>query len=783
MLSALDRKLFRDLWAVRGQVIAISCVLAGGIATYVMAASTLASLLETQSRMYREFRFPELFAGLKQAPLSVAARIAAVPGIAGVEARVVAPANIELADYGQPISGQVVGLPRGEGRFNLLHLHAGRLPEPTRDREAVVSDGFAKAHKLQPGFPLAVTINGRKQNLMVVGVASSPEFTYQLAPGSIVPDFKTYCILWMNAAPLEGSFNMTGAFNQVAASLERGARVEDAVQAVDTLLKPYGGLGAHGRKDQISHRFLAEEFKQLGILATMIPTVFLSVAGFLLNVVVGRLMATQRGQIATLKAFGYTTGAIVWHFLKFTAVIVTVGTLLGIAGGAWMGAGISRMYMDVYRFPYLDYRIAGSIVAVAFGVSLAAAGVGTLFSVLKAAGESPAVAMQPANPGRYRRSWLELPWFSQPSRMIVRNLQRRPVKSLLSIGGVAMATSMLIVGGFWGDAVDYMVFAQLRRAQLDDLTVTFFAPVSVRALHSVRSLPGVNHVEPLRNVSARFRFAHRTYRTALQGMEPEGELRRLLNTKLQRVELPPDGILLTDHLATMLGVKAGDQLTVELLEGSRAIRQVAVAGVVTEYIGVTAYMRRDSLNRFLREGDVVTGAYLAVDPPAMAELYNRLKRIPAVAGVAARAQALRSFYDTLAAQMLTFAFFNTLLASTIAIGVVYNTVRISLSERGRELASLRVLGYTRGEVSYILLGELTVLVFVAIPLGLVMGRGMAYFMAMSAQTELFRVPFVVEPSTYALAALVVALATAGSAFLVGRKINHLDLVEVLKARE
>jgi putative ABC transport system permease protein len=783
MLSALDRKLFRDLWAVRGQVIAISCVLAGGIATYVMAASTLESLLATQSRMYREFRFPEVFAGLKQAPLSVAARIAAVPGIAGVEARVVAPANIELAGYGQPISGQVVGLPRGEGRFNLLHLHAGRLPEPTRDREAVVSDGFAKAHKLQPGFPLAVTINGRKQNLMVVGVASSPEFTYQLAPGSIVPDFKTYCILWMNAAPLEGSFNMTGAFNQVAASLERGARVEDAVQAVDTLLKPYGGLGAHGRKDQISHRFLAEEFKQLTIMSTVIPAVFLSVAGFLLNVVVGRLMATQRGQIATLKAFGYTTGSIVWHFLKFTAVIVTVGTLLGIAGGAGMGAGISRMYMDVYRFPYLDYRIAGSIVAVAFGVSLAAAGVGTLFSVLKSAGESPAVAMQPANPGRYRRSWLELPWFSQPSRMIVRNLQRRPVKSLLSIGGVAMATSMLIVGGFWGDAVDYMVFAQLRRAQLDDLTVTFFAPVSARALHSVRSLPGVNHVEPLRNVSARFRFAHRTYRTALQGMEPEGELRRLLNTKLQRVELPPDGILLTDHLATMLGVKAGDQLTVELLEGSRAVRQVAVAGVVTEYIGVTAYMRRDSLNRFLREGDVVTGAYLAVDPPAMAELYNRLKRIPAVAGVAARAQALRSFYDTLAAQMLTFAFFNTLLASTIAIGVVYNTVRISLSERGRELASLRVLGYTRGEVSYILLGELTVLVFVAIPLGLVMGRGMAYFMAMSAQTELFRVPFVVEPSTYALAALVVALATAGSAFLVGRKINHLDLVEVLKARE
>jgi len=782
-MRALNRKLFRDLWAVRGQVIAISFVLAGGIATYVMAASTLDSLQRTQARLYREFRFPELFAGLKRAPDSVAARVAAIPGIATVETRVVAPANIELAGYGQPVSGQVVGLPRGQGQFNLLHLHAGRLPEPGRDREALVSDGFAKAHKLQPGFSLQVTINGRKQRLDVVGVASTPEFIYQLAPGSIVPDFKTYCVVWMNAAPLEGSFNMTGAFNQLAATLQRGTRVEDAVQAVDHILRQYGGLGAHGRKDQISHRYLSEEFKQLTIMATMFPVIFLSVAAFLLNVVVGRLMATQRSQIATLKAFGYTTASIVWHFLKFTTVIVVIGTALGIAGGAWMGGGLSRLYMDVYRFPYLDYSIGAGVLLVSFAVSITAAATGTLFAVIKAAGESPAVAMQPANPGRYRRSLFENKWLSQPTRMIVRNIERRPVKSLLSIGGVAMSTAILILGGFWGDAVDYMVFVQLRRAQLDDITVTFFGPVSTRALYSLMSLPGVTYAEPTRSVAARFRFEQRTYRTALQGMEAEGKLRRLLNTNLERVELPPEGILLTDHLATMLGVRPGQRLTVELLEGSRAVREVVVAGVVSEYIGVSAYMRRDALNRFLREGDSATGAFLAVDSQSIPELYRRLKTIPAVAGTAARAQALQSFYETLAAQMLTFALFNTLLASTIAIGVVYNTVRISLSERSRELASLRVLGYTRGEVAYILLGELTVLVFLAIPLGLLMGHGLAYFMATTAQTELFRVPFVIEPSTYALAALVVALATVVSAFLVGRKINHLDLVEVLKARE
>ncbi len=782
-MRALDRKLLRDLWSVRGQVIAISLVLGAGIATYVMAASTLDSLQRTQARVYREFRFPELFAGLKRAPVSLLQRVAAMPGVENVEARVVAPANLELAGYGQPISGQIVALPSQAAQFNLLHLHAGRMPEPGKDREALVSDGFAKAHHLQPGFTLQVTINGRRRKLEITGIASTPEFIYQLAPGSIVPDFKTYCVVWMNADALAGAYDMTGAFNQVAASLRRGARVEEAMTELDQVLRPYGGLGAHGRKEQISHRYLSEEFKQLTILATMFPAIFLSVAAFLLNVVVGRLMATQRSQIATLKAFGYTTAAVAIHFLKFTLVIVTVGFCVGVAGGAWLGSALSHLYMDIYRFPYLDYSIRSGVLGVSFAVSIISATTGTLFSVLRAAGESPAVAMQPANPGRYRRSLFEAAWFSQPTRMIVRNIERRPVKSLLSIGGVAMSTAILVLGGFWTNAVDYMVFAQLRRAQLDDITVTFIGPVSTRALYSLTSLPGVAYAEPTRSVPARFRFAQRTYRTALQGMEPDGRLRRLLNKNLDRVELPEDGILLTDHLATMLGVQPGDLLTVELLEGSRPVRQVRLSGVVSEYIGVSAYMRRDALNRFLREGDSATGAFLTVDGRQLPAIYDRLKRMPAVAGAAERAQILRSFYETLASQMLTFAFFNTLLASTIAVGVVYNTVRISLSERSRELASLRVLGYTRSEVSYILLGELTILVFLAIPVGLVIGSALARVMATTGQTELFRIPFVIAPSTYAFAALVVAVATAVSAFTVGRKVNHLDLVEVLKARE
>lgn len=786
-MQALDRKLLRDLWAVKGQVAAIAFVLAAGIATYVMASSTLGTLTGTQAQLYREFRFPDLFSALKRAPESVVDRVAAIPGVTAVESRVFAPANIELTGYSQPVSGQIVSLPLGPPIFNLLHLRAGRLPERGRDREAVISDGFAAAHKLSPGFTLAVTIAGRQRQLEIVGVVSTPEFIYQLAPGSIVPDFKTYCVIWMHRPQLEAAYNMTGAFNQVFATLSPGTRIEDAVNALDVVLRPYGGVGAHGRRDQVSHRYLSEEFKQLGVMATMFPTIFLSVAAFLLNVVIGRLMATQRGQIAILKAFGYTTTDMVVHFMKFTAIIVVAGLVLGVLGGAWLGRGLSLLYMDVYRFPYLHYSIPPRVIFNSALISLGASAVGTLFAVIRAAGEAPAVAMQPAPPGNFRTSIFERVglgrYFSQPTRMIFRNLERRPVKSLLSGVGVAMSAAILVLGNFWGDAVDYMVLAQLRRAQTDDLTVTFIGPVSTRALYSLASLPGVTHVEPTRSVPARLRFEQRTYRAAVQGYEPGGVLRRLLDKDLQPVPIPDEGILLTDHLAKMLAIKPGQVLTVELLEGSRAVRQIPVVGVVKEYIGVSAYMRRDTLNRFLREGDSITGAYLAADMALAPTIFARLKEMPAVAGTTARMQMLKAFYETLAQQMLTFALINTILASTIAVGVVYNTVRIAMSERSRELASLRVLGYTRGEVSYILLGEIAVLVLFSIPIGLVMGYGLATVMASTAQTELFRVPVVLEPSSYSYAALIVVVSTILSALTVARQIKHLDLVEVLKARE
>jgi putative ABC transport system permease protein len=787
-MSALDRKLWRDLWGMKGQAMAIAMVISSGVATFVMSLSTLHSLQLTQAVFYRDYRFAEVFASLKRAPESLRESIRAIPGVQQVETRVVGAANLDLPDYPDPATGHLVSTGQfGESLLNLLYLRDGRMVDPTRDDEVIVSEAFAEAHGYRPGDEIAAVLNGRRKELTIVGTALAPEFIYQIRPGDLFPDFESYGILWMAHEPLANAFDMEGAFNDVAITLAANASAEDVVLRLDQLLARYGGLGAYARRDQISHRYLSEEFKQLEQMATMFPTIFLGVAAFLLNVVVSRLVRTQREEIATLKAFGYSNFDITEHFAKLIVLIVLLGVAAGTALGIWFGQGLSSLYSDFYKFPFLHYELQPRVVVLAALISVGAALLGTLYAVMQAARQPPAEAMRPEPPARYRESVVERlglrRWLAEPTRMIVRNLERRPVKSLLTSVGIAFSCAILMVGTFSSDAVDYMINVQFGLAQRDDVAVTFVEPTSYRAFYDLLSLPGVEHGEVFRAVPVRLRFEHREYRSSIQGFDAGGDLMRLLDEDLQPIILPPGGLVLTDQLAVILGAKAGDTLTVEVLEGARPVLQAPLTDVVKEFIGVSAYMRRDALNRLLREGDAISGAFLRVDGRQQDAIYEELKKMPRIGATVVRTKALQSFQDTMAETVLTFAFFNTLLAGSIAFGVVYNSARIALSERSRELASLRVLGFTRAEVSYILLGELAILTVIAIPLGFIVGYALCFSMSEGLQTDLYRIPLILDTSTYSFAAAVVLVSAAISGLIVRRKVDHLDLVAVLKTRE
>lgn len=788
-LRALDRKLWRDLVDLKGQATAIVLVLLCGVATWVMFIATLDSLKATRADYYSNYRFADVFASLKRAPESLRPRIEALPGVAVVETRVVAPANLDVPDFQEPVTALFVSIPdHGNQRLNALLIREGRYIRPYSDEEIIVSAPFAEAHGLGPGDRLYAVINGRRSAFTIVGIGLSPEYVYQIRPGGLFPDYERYGVMWMGRDALARAFNMDGAFNDVVLRLVPRASEREVIERLDGLLERYGGLGAIGRRDQASHRFLDEELAQLGNLSRIFPVIFLGVAVFLLNVVLSRLVTLQREQIATLKAFGYANGEIMWHYLKLVFVIVLAGVIGGIAVGTWLGRWMAGIYREFFHFPYLAFEVNAQTMAEAALASLGAAALGTFLAVYRAARIDPAQAMQPEAPARYRQSLVERLGLgrvlTQPDRMILRHVGRHPLKTSLSIAGIAVAAAITMTSTFQRDTVQQMVDLQFNMLQREDVGVVFAEPTSYRARFELAALDGVRRVEVHRSVPVELRAGHRTWRTSISGMEPGGDLQRVLDIDHTPIDLPREGVLLTDYLGELLGVGVGERLSVQVLEGARPQREVVVAGLVQEYLGLSAYMDREALNRLLREGPAISGAFLAVDDPAhLPRLYRQLKDSPRVAGVVLRKEEMAKFDELMEESMLFYTFVASIFSVVIAFGVVYNSARIALAERSRELASLRVLGFTRAEISYILLGELGLLTLVALPFGFFAGWFLSWLIARNLQSELYRFPLVLEPGSYAFAALVVLAAAAMSGLLVRRRLDRLDLVGVLKARE
>lgn len=786
-MKALDRKLLRDLWQMRSQAFTIALVVASGIGSFIALLSTYDSLQWSRHSYYESARFAQVFADVKRAPRPVEQQIVELPGVAAVETTVVQDVTLDIPDVAEPVIGRMIGLESSrQPSLNRLFLRQGRMPEAARRNEALVSEGFSKARGIKPGDHIAALLNGKREELEIVGIVLSPEYIFASRGGEI-PDDKGFGVFWMERERLASAFDMEGAFNRVSLSLTPGASEAAVIDALDHLLEPYGSLSAYGRKDQNSYRILSQEINQQKTMATVFPTIFLSVAAFLLNVVLARQVATQRDQIAALKALGYADFAIAAHYLKLVLAIVLAGIVLGFGIGAWMGYEMTAMYTVFFHFPRLTYRIQPWIALVASGISLAAAvgaALGTVRSILSMA---PAEAMRPPTPTRYRRMLLErlglAHLLSPQARMVIRTLERRLLRTLLTTFGIACSVAILVSGTFWRDSVNYLIDVQFSMADRGDVNVVFVNPVARSALYEIGRLPGVLRTEEVRSVPVRLRAGHHTYRTAVSGFPPDAKLRQLLDTDLHRVPLPPDGILLSQRLAERLAVKPGDRLMLESLEATRAKREAVVAGVVNDLVGLSAYMDITALNRLMGEGESISAVALTLDPTQAKAFYARLKEMPQVATVSIKGELLRSFRETNARFLLFFTAIVTAFAAAIAVGVVYNSARIALAERAWELASLRVLGFTRNEVSGLLLGELAIEIALAIPLGLWLGYLLSVLIVSMIQAETITFPVIITSGTYAYAALTILAAGVASSMIVRHRVDHLDLVAVLKTRE
>ena len=787
-MHPLNRKLLRDLRQMRGQMIAVGLVMICGLAVMIMSRSLILSLESTRDAYYAGHRFGDIFADLKRAPNSLRARLAEIPGVAAVETRIVAGVTLDLPGIREPADGTFLSLPdERPAQLHLLYLRTGRLPEPGSRREVVVSEAFASAHGFVAGNTIDVTLYGSRERFRIVGIALSPEFIFEARGGDALPDPKRFGVFWMNERELAIAFDLDGAFNNVVIDAAPGADLRALKAELDRQLEPYGGRIAYDRSEHPSARQLADEIKGLRASAIFSPAIFLSVAAFMTSAALTRLVRLQREQIAQLKAFGYSSTEVGVHYLKFALVVVVAATIGGSLVGFWMGDQVVTIYHRFFRFPELRLHLDWPASLAALLASSATSLLGVIGAVRQAVRLPPAEAMRPEPPADFKPAVLERlgvqRWVPPVFRMALRNIERKPWQAFFTVIGLTFATAIPIVPGAVRDGVAYLMDFQWSQAQRQDVTARLIEPGSLHVLSAMEALPGVMSAEPFRTVGARLRYGHREHRVGVTGLPRNARLNRLLDQNGVPAVLPLSGLLLSEKLAEMLGVVPGNRIRIEIQEGSRPVLEAVVAGTITDFSGVGAYMEIDALRRLLREGSTISGAHLAIDRARWSDFLEAVKNTPRIGALSITAAARASFNETMGEMMGTIQGIYLSFAVIVAFGVVYNGARIALSERSRDLATLRVVGFTPREVTAVLIGELAVLTVIALPGGLFLGSQLTRLIVEISATETVRFPVVLTSRTYLTAVLIIVFSSSLSFAVVSRRLRELDLIGVLKARE
>ncbi|TCP62830.1 putative ABC transport system permease protein [Rhodovulum bhavnagarense] len=787
-MQALDKKLFRDFRRLWAQVLAIALVLGCGVAIFLTSFGMYRALEDTRAAYYERNRFADVFAEMRRAPAMLVGEIAAIPGVAAVEKRVTGTVVLDIPGRVETAMGRVISIPdTGLPLLNRPVLRAGRLPDPSSNTQVAVNEPFAKAHGFRPGDGFAAMINGQKRQLTITGTMLSPEFIYTIGPGQLMPDNKGYGILWMPERAAAAAFDMTGAFNSVSLKTARATNEAEVIDRLDNLLESYGGFGAHGRDIQLSNSFIDAEIASLRATAAVLPPVFFGISAFLVNMVLGRIVALERAQIGLMKAVGYTNREVATHYLMLAGLVGLAGVVIGWAAGSWLSHALAVLYADFFDFPYLVYRVSPDVYAISAAIAFAAAGLGALRAALSATRLSPAVAMAPAAPPQFSRGGIDRLLgalrLSQPAMMVLRGILRWPLRSGLTVVGLALAVAVMMAATFTDDSMDEIIDGFFYQSNRQDALLLFSEDRPASVLEEVRRLPGVLAVEGHLYLAAELRHGHLSKRTPVEARRPDSDLSRAVDTAGKGVVPPPGGLVLSRRLAAALKVEPGDLLEVEFLGSRRQTHLLPVSGLAVQYLGLGAYMDYDTANRLFGQAPQVSTASILVDFAQQDALHARLKDLPGLTGTIMLTDARRSFRDTLAENVLIMMAVYATIAVLITVGVAYNGARVQLSERARELASLRILGFSKAEVSAILIGETMLLALLAQPLGWMLGWGIALAITAGFSSDLYAVPLVLRASCFATASLVVLGASLGAVLIVRRRVDGLDLVAVMKTRE
>jgi len=792
-MNVLNKKLARTVRSTRGQFLAVAAVIMVGIAVYISMTTASENMTRAKELFYRENNFADYYFHVIKAPEAAARLVEAVPGVTKATGRIQKDVPVIKAD-GERATARLTSYPLPmDTEVNRLHLLTGRLFEKYPQSggiEILLDPQYAAANYLSPGDTLIVVAEGKQKFLTVTGTAASPEFVYPMKDAaSMMPEPETFGIVMIPHNQAQQILDLSGQINQLVIKLAPGADEKKVAEQVKAILEPYGNLADYPRKQQMSDAILRMELEQLSTMAVFLPTIFLGIAALIQFVMLGRMVKAQRLQIGVMKALGYSNPSILLHYTGYALIAAVTGALLGSVLGVMLANLFSSAYAMFFNLPQAIGSINFKAIAYGFALSVIVGAIAGLTASRGVIGVNPAESMNPMPPkssGRIfleRWTWL---WHKLDTswKMSLRTINRNRFRSAVTLTGVILAVAMLVVALFTRDIVDYMINQCYFEEQRYDYLLRFTTPVKETELFSIALLDGVIKTEPVFEIPVRIHFMGRVREDLVLGLPPGVSLKKLYSPAGKIQQIPDEGLLISETTAKKLHVKPGDKVTVETLLGlgPAYLSDIKIAGVNQQLVGGCSAMSLAGANRLLQESGLVSGAMLKIDTGQAALLEKKLNEMTGIASILSRQKELDGFNKNLGYMIYSVTIMISF-AVVLGFAIVYNSSIMSFTERKRELASLRVIGFTTGEVSGLLLKENLAQTALGVILGLPCGRFLAHAYINAVSTDLYTFKAVVYPVTYALSALGGVFFIMIAYRLAVKGVKRLDLVEVLKTRD
>jgi putative ABC transport system permease protein len=792
-MSVLNRKLGRDLLGHVWSLLPVIAVIAVGTGLYIGLATSHRILVASQADYYNKYRFADFWVHVKKAPLTEAEKVARLPGIAAIDTRVVFDVILDLPGVAKPISGRLISMPeRGfEEAINGICLVRGSGFSHDRDEEVILGEAFAQEHLLEPGDRISLILNRKRESFVIAGTAISPEYVYMVrGQGDILPDPKHFGILYVKEDYAREVLDFKDAFNELTGLLVPGydRDVDILLDRIDRMLDPYGVLSTTPRSRQASHRFLSDEIRGLRVTSTILPVIFLGVAAMVLNILLRRMAERQRVIIGTLKSLGYSDRSVLLHFIGFGVVVGLIGGVAGVLVGVATTGAMIEMYKSFFQFPSFTMKTYPDVLLIGVAISVAFSTVGAARGVWRVLKLEPAEAMRPAPPEKGGAVFLErFPFLwkrlSFRSHIAIRSLVRNYKRSLGGVLATGLSAAIIFMTLAMYDATFFLVDYQYEQVLHSDADIGMRDDKSIAALYEARALPGVDYAEPLLSLVCDLTNGRYSRRMAITGLPREHRLTTPRQADYSPIDIPPSGLAMSSKLAEILHLKLGDHVQLTPVRGRRETVSVPVNSIVESFLGLECYADLEYLSRIVDEAKAVNAVQLAVNPAKLDELFREIKELPNAQGLSLRADAKANIDETLTEVMASSLGLTILFAGLLAFGTMLNSSLIEIGDRTRDISTFRVLGYKPLQVAGVFFRQNLIISALGLAAAYPFGYAMNVLLMEFYDTELYRMPVVIRPSSIIGTALSAALFVLITQYFVYRTIRRLDWVEGLKVKE